>query len=47
MAEDIRRVLNLDLPVEEWGREEGIDELLSYTETKTIHLLLGGAPAKD
>jgi preprotein translocase subunit SecA len=26
LAEDIRRVLNLDLPVEEWGREEGIDE---------------------
>ena len=29
------------------GREEGIDELLSYTETKTIHLLLGGGAAKD
>jgi preprotein translocase subunit SecA len=26
LAEDIRRVLNLDLPVEAWGREEGIDE---------------------
>jgi preprotein translocase subunit SecA len=26
LADDIRRVLNLDLPVEEWGREEGIDE---------------------
>jgi preprotein translocase subunit SecA len=26
LTEDIRRVLNLDLPVEEWGREEGIDE---------------------
>src|SRR5580704_8458236 len=26
LAEDIRRVLNLDLPIEEWGREEGIDE---------------------
>ena len=26
LAEDLRRVLNLDLPVEEWGREEGIDE---------------------
>jgi preprotein translocase subunit SecA len=26
LAEDIRRVLNLDLPVEQWGREEGIDE---------------------
>ncbi len=26
LAEDMRRVLNLDLPVEEWGREEGIDE---------------------
>ena len=23
------------------GREEGIDELLSYTEVKTIHVLLG------
>jgi betaine-aldehyde dehydrogenase len=29
------------------GREEGIGELLSYTETKTIHLLLGGGAAKD
>jgi betaine-aldehyde dehydrogenase len=29
------------------GREEGIDELLSYTETKTIHLMLGGGAAKD
>ncbi|MBV8576893.1 MAG: preprotein translocase subunit SecA, partial [Acetobacteraceae bacterium] len=26
LADDMRRVLNLDLPVEEWGREEGIDE---------------------
>jgi preprotein translocase subunit SecA len=26
LAEDMRRVLNLDLPIEEWGREEGIDE---------------------
>ena len=26
LAEDLQRVLNLDLPVEEWGREEGIDE---------------------
>ncbi len=26
LAEDTRRVLNLDLPVEAWGREEGIDE---------------------
>jgi len=26
LGEDIRRVLNLDLPVEAWGREEGIDE---------------------
>ena len=26
LAEDLRRVLNLDLPIEEWGREEGIDE---------------------
>jgi preprotein translocase subunit SecA len=26
LAEDLRRVLNLDLPVEEWGREDGIDE---------------------
>jgi preprotein translocase subunit SecA len=26
LAEDLKRVLNLDLPVEEWGREEGIDE---------------------
>src|SRR6202012_1506809 len=27
LAEDLQRVLNLDLPVEEWGREEGIDEV--------------------
>jgi preprotein translocase subunit SecA len=27
LAADLRRVLNLDLPVEEWGREEGIDEV--------------------
>ena len=26
LAEDVRRVLNLDLPVQEWAREEGIDE---------------------
>jgi preprotein translocase subunit SecA len=26
LAEDMRRLLNLDLPVVEWGREEGIDE---------------------
>jgi preprotein translocase subunit SecA len=26
LAEDVRRVLNVDLPVAEWGREEGIDE---------------------
>ncbi len=26
LAEDVRRVLNLDLPVEDWGHEEGIDE---------------------
>jgi 2-formylbenzoate dehydrogenase len=27
------------------GREEGLDELLSYTETKAVHLALGAAPA--
>jgi preprotein translocase subunit SecA len=26
LAEDLLRVLNVELPVEEWGREEGIDE---------------------
>ena len=26
LAEDVRRVLNLDLPIEAWGQEEGIDE---------------------
>ncbi|HEY7580181.1 MAG TPA: SEC-C metal-binding domain-containing protein, partial [Acetobacteraceae bacterium] len=26
LTEDVQRVLNLDLPIEEWGREEGIDE---------------------
>jgi preprotein translocase subunit SecA len=26
LTEDIKRVANLDLPIEEWGREEGIDE---------------------
>jgi preprotein translocase subunit SecA len=26
LEEDLQRVLNLDLPIEEWGREEGIDE---------------------
>ena len=29
------------------GREEGIDELLSYTEVKTIHVLLGELAARD
>jgi acyl-CoA reductase-like NAD-dependent aldehyde dehydrogenase len=29
------------------GREEGIDELLSYTEVKTIHVLLGEIQARD
>jgi aldehyde dehydrogenase (NAD+)/betaine-aldehyde dehydrogenase len=28
------------------GREEGIDELLSYTEVKTIHVLLGELQAR-
>ncbi len=26
LAEDVQRVLNTDLPIEEWGSEEGIDE---------------------
>ena len=26
LADDVRRLLNLDLPVAEWGREEGMDE---------------------
>jgi preprotein translocase subunit SecA len=26
LADDMRRVLNVDLPVETWGREEGMDE---------------------
>lgn len=26
LAEDVKRVLNLDLPIEAWSREEGIDE---------------------
>ncbi len=26
LTADVRRVFNLDLPIEEWGREEGIDE---------------------
>jgi len=26
LAEDLRRLLNLDLPIVDWGREEGIDE---------------------
>jgi preprotein translocase subunit SecA len=26
LAEDVRRLLNLDLPIVEWAREEGIDE---------------------
>ncbi len=26
LAEDTRRLFNLDLPIEEWGHEEGIDE---------------------
>ncbi len=26
LADDAQRVLNLNLPIEEWGREEGIDE---------------------
>ena len=26
LAEDVRRVLNLDLPIVDWAREEGIDE---------------------
>jgi len=29
------------------GREEGIDELLSYTEVKTVHVMLADRPAKD
>ncbi|HUZ63991.1 MAG TPA: preprotein translocase subunit SecA [Acetobacteraceae bacterium] len=27
LAEDVQRLLNLDLPVVDWGREEGIDEV--------------------
>ncbi|GAN76118.1 preprotein translocase subunit SecA [Acidisphaera rubrifaciens] len=26
LAEDVQRVFNLDLPIEEWGREEGMEE---------------------
>jgi preprotein translocase subunit SecA len=26
LAQDVRRGLNLDLPIQDWGREEGIDE---------------------
>ncbi len=26
LADDVRRILNLDLPIVDWGREEGIDE---------------------
>jgi preprotein translocase subunit SecA len=26
LAEDVRRLLNIDLPIAEWGKEEGIDE---------------------
>ncbi len=26
LAQDVQRVLNLDLPVQDWGREEGMDE---------------------
>jgi preprotein translocase subunit SecA len=26
LAEDVRRILNMDLPVEDWAREEGIEE---------------------
>ncbi len=26
LATDVKRVLNLDLPIQDWGREEGIDE---------------------
>ena len=29
------------------GREEGIDELLSYTEVKTVHVLLGDGAVRD
>jgi acyl-CoA reductase-like NAD-dependent aldehyde dehydrogenase len=29
------------------GREEGIDELLSYTEVKTVHVILGDGQVKD
>ncbi len=27
LAEDVQRVLGVELPIEEWGREEGIDEV--------------------
>jgi preprotein translocase subunit SecA len=27
LRDDLRRVFNMDLPVEDWGREEGIDEV--------------------
>jgi betaine-aldehyde dehydrogenase len=29
------------------GREEGIDELLSYTEVKTVHVMVGDGQVKD
>ena len=35
LADDVRRVLNLDLPIEEWGREEGIDE--SHLQERIQH----------
>ncbi len=48
LAEDVARVLNLTLPIEEWGREEGIDETemreriaraaIEYMDAKTTAL---------
>ncbi len=35
LADDVRRVLNVDLPIEEWGREEGIDE--SHLQERVQH----------
>ncbi len=44
LAADVRRVFNLDLPVQDWGREEGIDETAIHE--RLLAAVDGAAAAK-
>jgi preprotein translocase subunit SecA len=47
LAEDVRRVLNMDLPVEEWAAEEGIDETQIRERVERAHDQMMAAKAAN